>query len=199
MPRGKHKLAVVAVTITCLSFILLKLSSSYYPADARIVHEIHHQDVGRQQQVFNVLTYSDRVTPGLCRSMATAALQGFELHVLGVDEASFMGFSGDPKMKKLLGMQALFQNTTLQSQFGLHNGSVFIFADAGDVLYLGGLDEVEKRWNALIATHGDDFVLVAAERNCWPYMVKTQERIAAESICGVFDHIQSSQCQSPKI
>ena len=78
MPRGKHKLAVVAVTITCLSFISLKLSSSYYPADARIVHEIHHRDVGRQQHIINVLTYSDRVTPGLFRSMATAALQDEE-------------------------------------------------------------------------------------------------------------------------
>ena len=99
--------------------------------------------------------------------MATAALQGFELRVLGVDEASFMGFSGDPKMKKLLGMQALFQNTTLQSQFGLHDCNVLIFADAGDVLYLGGLDEVENRWNALIATHGEGFValrLIWSER-----------------------------------
>ena len=109
LPRGNKKLAILALAFTCLSFISLKLSSSYYPADARIVHEIHHRDVGRQQHIINVLTYSDRVTPGLCRSMATAALQGFELRVLGVDEASFMGFSGDPKMKKLLGMQALFQ------------------------------------------------------------------------------------------
>lgn len=193
LPRGNQKLAILALTFTCLSFISLKLSSSYYPADARIVHQIHHRDVGRQQHIINVLTYSDRVTPGLCRSMATAALQGFELRVLGVDEASFMGFSGDPKMKKLLGMQALFQNTTLQSQFGLHDGNVLIFADAGDVLYLGGLDEVEKRWNALIATHGEGFVLVAAERNCWPYMVKTQERIAGgATLCNKFPVLNST-------
>ena len=187
VPRGHHKFVFVAVTLTCLSFVFvaLKLSSSYYPAAVRVTYEIHHQDIGQHRHIFSVLTYSDRVTPGLCRSMATAALQGFELSVLGVDEESFTGFSGDPKMKKLLGMQALFQNNTLQSQFGLHGGSVLIFADAGDVLYLGGLDEVEKRWNALTATHGDDFVLVAAERNCWPYMVKTQERIPARSCCAV--------------
>ena len=97
------------------------------------------------------------------------------------------------KMKKLLGMQALFQNTTLQSQFGLHDCNVLIFADAGDVLYLGGLDEVEKRWNALIATHGEGFVLVAAERNCWPYMVKTQERIAGgATLCNKFPVLNST-------
>ena len=193
MALGHLKLLVVAVTFTCLSFISLKLSSSYYFPDARVVYEMDHQPVGQHQHIFSVLTYSDRVTPGLCRSMATAALQGFELSVLGVDEESFTGFSGDPKMKKLLGMQALFQNNTLQSQFGLHDGSVLIFADAGDVLYLGGLDEVEKRWNALIAKHGDDFVLVAAERNCWPYMVKTQERIAGGARqCNEFPALNST-------
>ena len=193
MPRGHHKFIFVAVTFTCLSFVSLKLSSSYYTADARVVYEIHQQDVGQHLHTFNVLTYSDRVTPGLCRSMATAAFQGFELSVLGVDEVSFTGFSGDPKMKKLLGMKALFQNNTLQSQFGLRDDSVLIFADAGDVLYLGGLDEVEKSWNALIATHGDDFVLVAAERNCWPYMVKTQERIAGGAMqCNDFPDLNST-------
>ena len=40
-----------------------------------------------------VLTYSDRVTQGLCRSMVTAACHGFELGILGVDEMSFSSFA----------------------------------------------------------------------------------------------------------
>ena len=124
-----------------------------------------------------VLTYSDRVTQGLCRSMVTAARHGFELVVLGVDEMSFSSFSGDPKKKKIFGMKTLLSNETMLSKLGLQNSSTILFADASDVLYLADLKEVGQRFRETVKEHGESVVLVAAERNCWPYMVKDEERI----------------------
>jgi hypothetical protein len=134
-----------------------------------------------------VLTYSDRVTRGLCRSMVTAARHGFELGVLGVDEMSFSVFAGDPKMKKLFGMKALLSNETTLSKLGLHNSSTMLFADASDVVYLANLQEVSQRFHETLREHGERVVLVAAERNCWPYMVKDKERIpGGSSRCAEF-------------
>ena len=134
-----------------------------------------------------VLTYSDRVTQGLCRSMVTAARHGFELGILGVDEMSFSSFAGDPKMKKLFGMKALLSNETTLSKLGLHNSSTILFADASDVVYLADLQEVSQRFHETLREHGERVVLVAAERNCWPYMVKEKERISGGSFkCAEF-------------
>ena len=124
-----------------------------------------------------VLTYSDRVTQGLCRSMVTAARNGFELGILGVDKMSFSSFAGDPKMKKFFGMKALLSNETTLSKLGLNNSSTILFADASDVVYLADLQEVSQRFHETLREHGERVVLVAAERNCWPYMVKDKERI----------------------
>ena len=134
-----------------------------------------------------VLTYSDRVTQGLCRSMVTAARNGFELGILGVDEMSFSSFAGDPKMKKFFGVKALLSNETTLSKLGLHNSSTILFADASDVVYLADLQEVSQRFHETLREHGERVVLVAAERNCWPYMVKDKERIpGGSSRCAEF-------------
>ncbi len=134
-----------------------------------------------------VLTYSDRVTQGLCRSMITAARNGFELGILGVDEMSFSSFAGDPKMKNFFGMKALLSNETTLSKLGLHNSSTMLFADASDVVYLADLQEVSQRFHETLREHGERVVLVAAERNCWPYMVKDKERIpGGSSRCAEF-------------
>jgi hypothetical protein len=119
--------------------------------------------------------------------MVTAARHGFELGVLGVDEMSFSVFAGDPKMKKLFGMKALLSNETTLSKLGLHNSSTMLFADASDVVYLANLQEVSQRFHETLREHGEHVVLVAAERNCWPYMVKDKERIpGGSSRCAEF-------------
>ena len=134
-----------------------------------------------------VLTYSDRVTWGLCASMLSAARNGFELQVFGVDEASFKSFHGDPKMKKLFGMQELLQNQTMLRQLGIDDDSTLMFSDASDVIFLGSIAEAAKRFQATVNQHGEHTVLVAAERNCWPYMAGKTERIpGGRSSCANF-------------
>ena len=144
-------------------------------------------DVPIDDQVV-VVTYSDRISEGLCRSMTSAAVHGFELRVFGLDAAtSFAEFKGDPKKKKVLGMEKLFGNQTMQKQLGLHNESIIIFADAADVIYLDTLDKVKKRYFAISSEHGENSVLFAAERNCWPYMAGKQQRIpGGKAECAVF-------------
>jgi hypothetical protein len=133
------------------------------------------EQVEAEHEKITVLTYSDRVTPGLCRSMVTAASHGFELHVLGVNEMTFSSFAGDPKMKKLFGMKALLSNETKLSELGLHNKSTIVFSDASDVIYLSQPNEIKEHVHALLKERGENVVLIAAERNCWPYMVKDRE------------------------
>ena len=144
-------------------------------------------DVPIDDQVV-VVTYSDRISEGLCRSMTSAAVHGFELRVFGLDAAtSFAEFKGDPKKKKVLGMEKLFGNQTMQKQLGLHNESIIIFADAADVIYLDTLDKVKKRYSVISGEHGENPVLFAAERNCWPYMAGKQQRIpGGKAECAVF-------------
>jgi len=109
--------------------------------------------------------------------MVAAARHGFQLRVLGVDEASFSGFNGDPKKKKILGLKALLSNETLFGQLGLHHNNTILFADATDVIYLSDLKQVNTRFHDILRERGENAVLVAAERNCRPYMVKDKGMI----------------------
>jgi len=55
------------------------------------------------------------------------------------------------------------------------------------VVYLADLHEVSQRFHETLREHGENVVLVAAERNCWPYMVKDKERIpGGSSRCAEF-------------
>ena len=173
---------VFSATVLYLSLSDLDKSgslSTVQDAEPRGQFEVRESEPKRHE--VTVLTYSDRVTKGLCRSMVAAARHGFELIVLGVDEMSFLSFPGDPKMKKFFGMKALLSNETMLCKLGLHNSSTIIFADASDVVYLTGLEEVSERSHDLFREHGENVVFVAAERNCWPYMVKEREMIPGGS------------------
>ena len=84
-------------------------------------------------------------------------------------------------------MKTLLSNETTLSKLGLHNSSTILFADASDVVYLADLQEVSQRFHETLREHGERVVLVAAERNCWPYMVKDKERIpGGSSRCAEF-------------
>ncbi len=113
--------------------------------------------------------------------MVTAARHGFELGIFGVGEMSFSSFAGDPKIKKFFGMKAVLSNETMLNKLGLHNSSTILFADASDVVYLADLQEVSRRFHETLREHSEHVVLVAAERNCWPYMMKDKERISGGS------------------
>jgi hypothetical protein len=100
---------------------------------------------------------------------------------------SFSSFAGDPKMKIVFGMKALLSHETTPSKLGLHNSSTIMFADASDVIYLTDLTEVSQRFHETFREHGENVVIIAAERNCWPYMVKDKQRIpGGNSRCAEF-------------
>ena len=174
--RAKRRFVQLALAATVVFGILSTHHEPIFPSTFQDITSIRQFSEPKHDEI-TVITYSDRVTSGLCRSMVAAARHGFELYILGVDEASFSGFTGDPKMKKFLGMKALLSNETLFGTFGLHKSSTLIFADASDVIYLSNLKEVNERFHDISRERGENVVLVAAERNCWPYMVKEKEII----------------------
>jgi hypothetical protein len=132
-------------------------------------------ELRRDRDRILVVTYSDRVTAGLCLSMASAASQGFELHVLGISGQKFEDVD-DPKLKKVYGMQNFMEDKDAHAQISLDDEDILVFADAGDVVYVGSIDEALQSFHEIIGS-GHEQIVVAAERNCWPYMDGETERI----------------------
>ena len=125
--------------------------------------------------------------------MTSAAIQGYKLNVLGIED-SYVVEVHDPKLKKLYGMKAFLSDRSALAQLGVNDDTVLIFADASDILYLGPYDEALKLISKhVIRTGRDGVVLLAGERNCWPYLHANKERLrGGKHICDQFPHKKSS-------
>jgi len=147
-------------------------------------------------------TYTDRASRGLCLSMLSAALQGIDLLVVGVDSDSGFDFSAvrNVKTRKLHAFIELLTNSTLVTKYGLNSGALDLIAlvDASDVIYFKSASYITHAYSRLAEEaqqqlhHREHVVLVATERNCWPQMDGKRERIrGGKSFCAKFDDLSS--------
>ena len=129
------------------------------------------------------LTYSDKLTDGLCVGGETAAMRGIDLHMLGVSKADErFDESGvkNVKTKKLFAFLKALEDERARAQLGIDDSTIVSLADASDVLYFSSKAEIVASFREIERT--EDFprnrlVVFGAERNCWPWMMKDEERI----------------------
>eukprot|EP00191_Tetraselmis_sp_GSL018_P024578 CAMPEP_0177621896 /NCGR_PEP_ID=MMETSP0419_2-20121207/27888_1 /TAXON_ID=582737 /ORGANISM="Tetraselmis sp., Strain GSL018" /LENGTH=120 /DNA_ID=CAMNT_0019121961 /DNA_START=100 /DNA_END=459 /DNA_ORIENTATION=+ len=69
----------------------------------------------------------------------------------------------NPKFRKVLAVHDFLQN------FSRSNRSVLLFADASDVIYLGGNQEIFKSYVRYLNNTITQSVIFGAEKNFWPY------------------------------
>ena len=129
------------------------------------------------------LTYSDKLTDGLCVGGETAAMRGIDLHMLGVskaDERFDESRVKNVKTKKLFAFLKALEDERARAQLGIDDSTIVSLADASDVLYFSSKAQIIERFREIERTEEfsrNRLVVFGAERNCWPWMMKDEERI----------------------
>ena len=128
------------------------------------------------------LTYSDRVTAGVCMTGETAAMNGIPLHMIGVDrENGLFDFSNvdNHKTRKLFAFLKVLDDSELASTYGIADDTIVSIGDATDVLYFRPSEDIVSAYKELetLANSAQGVVVVSSERNCWPWMLNGKERI----------------------
>ena len=128
------------------------------------------------------LTYSDRVTAGVCMTGETAAMNGIPLHMIGVDrENGLFDFSNvqNVKTRKLFAFLKVLDDPALAATYGIVDNTIVSVGDATDVLYFQPSELVVNAYKELekLANSDKGVVVVSSERNCWPWMLNDVERI----------------------
>ena len=128
------------------------------------------------------LTYSDRVTAGVCMTGETAAMNGIPLHMIGVDrENGLFDFSNvqNVKTRKLFAFLKVLDDQALAATYGIVDNTIVSVGDATDVLYFQPSELVVNAYKELekLAKSDKGVVVVSSERNCWPWMLNDVERI----------------------
>ena len=129
------------------------------------------------------LTYSDKLTDGLCVGGETAAMRGIDLHMLGVskaDERFDESRVKNVKTKKLFAFLKALEDERARAQLGIDDSTIVSLADASDVLYFSPKAEIIESFREIERTEEfsrNRLVVFGAERNCWPWMMKDEERI----------------------
>ena len=129
------------------------------------------------------LTYSDKLTDGLCVGGETAAMRGIDLHMLGVskaDERFDESRVKNVKTKKLFAFLKALEDERARAQLGIDDSTIVSLADASDVLYFSSKAEIIESFREIERTEEfsrNRLVVFGAERNCWPWMMKDEERI----------------------
>jgi hypothetical protein len=201
--RGRRKILFVVVAFS--SVVLFTLVSHARPfVEVVSSSSSTERDSSLSFTRVSVVTYTDRASDGLCLSALTAALQGIELVIVGVDgdEDDELDFSNvtNAKTRKLHAFVALLTNDDLWSKYVVSSSEeteekhLVVFVDASDVLYLKPSEYIASAYEKTIAEHPGhplrdrDVVLLAAERNCWPHMDGPRERIpGGRDFCANFD------------
>jgi len=169
--RGRPKIFVVTVAFSSL---LLFTLASRARSFVEVVSSSTERDSSPSFKRVSVVTYTDRATDGLCLSALTAALQGIELIIVGVDgdEDHELDFSNvtNSKTRKLHAFVALLTNDELWSKYvvspsEMEEKHLVVLVDASDVLYLKPAEYISSAYKKTTAEYPGHHVLLAAERN----------------------------------
>ena len=150
-------------------------------------------------------TYTDRPSEGVCVSMLTAALQGIELLVMGLDrQISELDFSHvrNVKTRKLLAFIQLLTSDNLKRLYGIGKDvELVVLTDATDVLYLSPVKQILSKYEEITQTTAKrgKSVVVGVERNCWPQMNGKRQRLwGGRRFCAQFDALMNAEKTSYK-
>ena len=138
------------------------------------------------------MTYSDRVNEGLCAAIDTAAAVKIDLRIVGLDHEEFdMQAVRNVKTKKLHAFLKILNEQELRDRYGITSDETIVsLTDANDVLYAQSAETVLESYRNLTRRVSPEraLVVVAAERNCWPYMDGDQElRRGGREYCKKFE------------
>ena len=138
------------------------------------------------------MTYSDRVNEGLCAAIDTAAAVKIDLRIVGLDHEEFdMQAVRNVKTKKLHAFLKILNEQELRDRYGITSDETIVsLTDANDVLYAQSAEKVLESYRNLTRRVSPEraLVVVAAERNCWPYMDGDQElRRGGREYCKKFE------------
>jgi hypothetical protein len=138
------------------------------------------------------MTYSDRVNEGLCAAVDTAAAVKIDLRIVGLHHDEFdMQAVRNVKTKKLHAFLKILNEQELRDRYGITSDETIVsLTDANDVLYAQSAEKVLESYRNLTRRVSPEraLVVVAAERNCWPYMDGDQElRRGGREYCKKFE------------
>jgi len=136
------------------------------------------------------MTYSDRITVGVCMTGETAAMNGIFLNMIGVDtENGLFDFTyvANVKTRKLFAFLKILDDPILAATYGITDRTIVSVGDGTDVLYFRPEANVVADFKELeqLAHEGMSeeernrrgVVVVSSERNCWPWMLHAVEKI----------------------
>ena len=173
-------MALASVNIAGRSRTFVSKGRHIRPAEATRT-QLDEQVPAEADVVF--FAFSDRVLDGLCASIETAALNGVDLRVIGLDHDEF-DFSevNHMKSKKIHGYLKLLSSAELRKKYSIaRDDAIVVLADASDVIYMQGTPQrVLDEYHALskkLVPRGKALILFSAEGNCWPHMAGDQELI----------------------
>lgn len=125
------------------------------------------------------MMYSDHVNEGLCAAVDTAVAVKIDLRIVGLDHDEFdMQAVRNVKTKKLHAFLKILNEQELRDRYGITSDETIVsLTDANDVLYAQSAENVLASYRNLTRRVSPEraLVVVAAERNCWPYMDGDQE------------------------
>jgi len=108
-----------------------------------------------------VFGYSDRITPMLCKSIASALRSGYDYQLLGVGRKKLLNHP-DPKLEKLAYYMHVAQTLPVEAHA--------IFVDTFDVLFQRDASEFATDLEALLYGAPPPGLLFLAEPGCYPFM-----------------------------
>lgn len=109
----------------------------------------------------DIYSYSDKITDAVCSSVETALVNGWTFRLVGPG-LHFGGAGGVHNKRKALSLIAE----------SLNENSVFIFADAFDVIYQGSNADFRSALDSMqskLGVNASDGMIFGADLHCWPF------------------------------